>query len=188
MKSILATLLLLSSVESLDVLQPWKAGAGKKSPMVDYFNGTMLQANGGKFWLGKPASAYCPSDVEHLDCTQYPGGQTVFVGGNGTVSLDVAVPGGQQVYVAPDGALSYTIPHSRFMPNGSVTTGFRKASGSGYIDEVLLTYDDGKFLACPNSTDIYQVYVQMPNTMAPMMCMTFSLRTYDVSFRTAWEY
>ena len=59
-----------------------------------------IEANGGRFWIGKPASAYCPSDVDKLDCSAFKGNQTILVGGNdsgdSTVALKVVVPGGQQ--------------------------------------------------------------------------------------------
>lgn len=58
--------------------------------------GEAIQANGGRFWIAKAPSAYCPTGVADLDCSAYPGGSTVFTGGNDTVFLDVAVPGGQQ--------------------------------------------------------------------------------------------
>ncbi|TAQ89301.1 hypothetical protein B7494_g2386 [Chlorociboria aeruginascens] len=82
-----------------------------------------IAANGGLFWIGKDTASYCPA-VDGIDCDDYPGDSTVLAGGNDTLSLDVVVPGGQQVYVGPDGALGYTLPHSVYMPNGSVTTGF----------------------------------------------------------------
>ncbi|KAI1085100.1 hypothetical protein F5B20DRAFT_575566 [Whalleya microplaca] len=104
---------------------PWTAGVWLVAPGADlYFNGDAINASGGKFWVHKDTSAYCPSDVEGLDCSAYPGSQTVFAGGNGTLSLNVAVPGGQQVYIAPDGSLSYTVPHSAAIPDGAITTGF----------------------------------------------------------------
>lgn len=78
---------------------PWTAGAWR--PPTDEEKGPVwvgeaIQANGGRFWLGKKPSAYCPSDVADLDCTLYPGDRTVFAGGNDSISLNVAVPGGQQ--------------------------------------------------------------------------------------------
>ncbi|KAH8894170.1 hypothetical protein GQ53DRAFT_821270 [Thozetella sp. PMI_491] len=152
----------------------------------------MIQANGGTFWFGKSASTYCPSDVADIDCSDYSNGQTNFIGGNETVSLNVAVPGGQQVYIAPDGALSYTSPHSAFKPEGSVTTGFRKGSGTGFPDAVAFWYEGGKFIACPRTGDdgeeIYQIFVQTANMTSPATCITFALRTYDVGIVAAWEY
>ena len=77
---------------------PWTAGAWR-GPGIDrapLWIGVPIQANGGRFWLGKQPSASCPSDVSGLDCTAYPGDSTVFTGGNETLFLNTAVPGGQQ--------------------------------------------------------------------------------------------
>lgn len=77
---------------------PWTAAAWR--PLLDprgpVFTSSAIQANGGRFWIGKEPSAYCPANVTALDCADYPGGKTVFTGGNETLFLDVAVPGGQQ--------------------------------------------------------------------------------------------
>lgn len=78
--------------------RPWTAAAWRpvSEPDGPIFTSVAIQANGGQFWLGKDPSAYCPANVTGLDCAQYPGGKTVFTGGNDTLSLDVSVPGGQQ--------------------------------------------------------------------------------------------
>lgn len=76
---------------------PWTAGAWRQNPDSDvFFVGDAINANGGKFWVNKDTSSYCPEGVEGLDCAQLPGTSTVFAGGNGTLALDVVVPGGQQ--------------------------------------------------------------------------------------------
>lgn len=79
-----------------------------------------LQANGGSFWIGKNTSSYCPDNVG--DCPS--GNSTSFVSdSNGALSLNTEVPGGQQVFIAPNGLLSYTSPHSSYIPTGSITSG-----------------------------------------------------------------
>lgn len=78
---------------------PWTAAAWRPVPDPEdgpRLDSTAIQANGGRFWMGKDPSTYCPSNVTGLDCAEYPGGQTIFIGGNDTLSLDVGVPGGQQ--------------------------------------------------------------------------------------------
>lgn len=76
---------------------PWTAGVWRVAPDSDvFFTGDGINASGGKFWVNKETSAYCPDGVEGLDCAAYPGTQTVFDGGNQTLSLSVPVPGGQQ--------------------------------------------------------------------------------------------
>jgi hypothetical protein len=74
---------------------PWVAGLWHFAEEITLW-GTPINANGGRFWLGKDSSTYCPSDVDNLDCSAYTQTSAAFVGGNGTISMDVVVPGGQQ--------------------------------------------------------------------------------------------
>lgn len=90
---------------------PWTLGAWHPST-VDPSSpprpwvGEGINANGGRFYIGKQPSAYCPK-VEGLDCSLYIGGdRTWLLGGaypehNGTLSLHVGVPGGQQGESSP---------------------------------------------------------------------------------------
>ncbi|KAL1646433.1 hypothetical protein SLS58_003393 [Diplodia intermedia] len=142
-----------------------------------------INAAGGKFWIGKATSAYCPSSVV-ADCeTAYPGNTTIFVGGDNTLGLDTAVPGGQQVYVAPDGSLSFTQAHSGYMPVGSVQTGFTLSPGTiGYLG-----WTNG-FTACPslNGTFPYQIYGGSTNQTN---CLGFSFLASNTTGGTnAWQY
>lgn len=76
---------------------PWTAGVWKIAQGTDvFFWGNPINANNGKFWVNKNTTSYCPSGIEGLDCSAYPGTDTVFAGGNGTLSMNVGVPGGQQ--------------------------------------------------------------------------------------------
>lgn len=76
---------------------PWTAGVWRQPATDDvFFVGNAINASGGKFYVNNGTSAYCPDEVEGLDCSAYPGSKTVFTGGNDTLYLDVAVPGGQQ--------------------------------------------------------------------------------------------
>lgn len=76
---------------------PWTAGVWKIAEGSDFFFfGDPINASNGKFWVNRETSSYCPDGVEGLDCSLYPGSNTVFTGGNNTLSLSVAVPGGQQ--------------------------------------------------------------------------------------------
>ena len=115
MKSLLSVLFL--SGVSLAQEGPWTAfvNKGQLDASESAFEVTKpgsaddiaIQANGGRFWLGKPASAYCPADVDKLDCSAFKdsSNQTIFVGGNdfgdSPVGLRVVVPGGQQGKVLP---------------------------------------------------------------------------------------
>ena len=61
------------------------------------FGAPAINASGGSFWVGKPASSYCPPTVANVT-TCPPGNVTSFVAGSqhGTLFLNTAVPGGQQ--------------------------------------------------------------------------------------------
>ncbi|RHZ53961.1 uncharacterized protein CDV56_102723 [Aspergillus thermomutatus] len=76
-----------------------------------------LNANGGAFWTGKPTAAYCPDSVPKCPAVN----ATSFVAQEGKLYLNTAVPGGQQVYISPQGELTYTVPHSAYIPEGSLT-------------------------------------------------------------------
>jgi hypothetical protein len=149
-----------------------------------------LTARGGKFYLGGgPPSSYCPPNVADA-CP--PGNTTVLAGGDNTLSLGVVVPGGQQVYIAPDGSLSYTQPHSVFMPEGSIQTGFSRTAPVNDQAFGYLNYGAG-FVACPpaaaNATEGYQVYGATTNatTFGPE-CLGFSALSVSVDEAGAWEY
>lgn len=136
-----------------------------------------LTARGGKFYLGGSGgpSSYCPPNLPAGSCP--PGNETVFAGGDGTLSLGVVVPGGQQVYVAPDGSLSYTQAHSAAIPAGSIVDQFsRTAPGSNNLG--TLSFETG-FVACPvgAADQGYQVYGQTQSFEASSDCLGFSALT-----------
>jgi len=133
--SILA-LLLVGAEASLAADEPWTAYVNSRMfDTTDPDSGVdavkadsrelSIEANNGHFWIGRPASVYCPSGVDKLDCSIYKTNQTVFVGandfGDGTVSLNVVVPGGQQgnylpLHLSGDGSSGRVVnrasPHS----------------------------------------------------------------------------
>ncbi|KAI1660888.1 hypothetical protein F4813DRAFT_266974 [Daldinia decipiens] len=169
---------------------PWTAGVWRM-PTDDntFFNGNDINASGGKFYVNKNTSAYCPGDVENLDCSLYPGSKTVFTGGNNTLFLDVGVPGGQQVYVAGDGSLSYTVAHSGAMPEGSVSTGFQRQRSEAFGAPVVLSSSAKSWLMCPVSEGeprerTYQIYVGQGTED----CLNTAVRTYTSSGPDAWQY
>ncbi|XXG98222.1 hypothetical protein Hte_004544 [Hypoxylon texense] len=171
---------------------PWTAGVWRQ-PVDDdvFFSGNAINASGGKFWVNRGTSAYCPEGIEGLDCTLYPGSRTVFGGGNNTVSLDVSVPGGQQVYVAPDGALSYTTAHSAFMPNGSIVTGFSRTRSESFGAPVNWGMDGHSWLICPVGEGeprekTYQLFSLAGNQKEG--CLLTGVRTYTSSGPDAWQY
>ncbi|KAF1350164.1 hypothetical protein BDV97DRAFT_282314, partial [Delphinella strobiligena] len=98
----------------------------------DFQNGA-INANGNYIWLNKATAGQTSAKRDTVN--------TVFSGGEGTLSLDVSVPGGQQVYVAKTGELSYTTPHSADTHDGT-QTGF-SINGSGNLQ-----FEASGFLAC----------------------------------------
>ncbi|KAF7168147.1 hypothetical protein CNMCM6106_003452 [Aspergillus hiratsukae] len=78
-----------------------------------------VNANGGSFYTGKPTTVVCPENVPEADCP--PVNTTSFVAQGSKLFLNAAVPGGQQVYISPSGRLTYTLPHSGYIPYGSLT-------------------------------------------------------------------
>lgn len=104
----------------------------------------------------------------------------------------VEVPGGQRVYVAPSGALSYTRPHSAYIPPGSSTTGFKYVPHENYGNYY---YKDG-FMACPVPADRirFQVFAGIKDADVPRgnvsECQGFDVVTtrYVGDGPAAWEY
>jgi len=104
--SAIVPLMSLTTVGAAPPPGPWTMGAWRvpAAGQPTWF-GEAIQASGGRFWIGKSPSSYCPPNITDLDCTAYPGGSTVFVGGNSTLSLNVVVPGGQQGKSMPGRAI-----------------------------------------------------------------------------------
>ncbi|RAL02652.1 putative IgE-binding protein [Aspergillus ibericus CBS 121593] len=116
----------------------------------------------GRFYLGGRTSSYCPPGVaQEGGCP--PGNETVLSGGNG---LAVAVPGGQQIYILSTGALSFTPPHSTYMPPGSITGPLTYTPGTPYGH---WNYTSG-FMACPvrgNASTSSSITVRPTSTPTP---------------------
>jgi hypothetical protein len=84
----------LSPLTQRQTSSAWAATAF--APSYPSIHESSINANGESFWIGKPTASYCPT-VGGVDCSAYPGTQTVFEGpSSGGLSLDVGVPGGQQ--------------------------------------------------------------------------------------------
>jgi hypothetical protein len=77
-------------------LGAWKPATGCKSEA--YFLGTSVNASGGKFYINKPTSTYCPDGVQNLDCSLFSGNGTILAMSEGSsgIGMSVTVPGGQQ--------------------------------------------------------------------------------------------
>lgn len=77
---------------------PFALGAWKLPHGLEpVFLGTSINASGGKFYINKATSTYCPTVVEGLDCSLYAGTGTTLAtdSGSTTMSMEVNVPGGQ---------------------------------------------------------------------------------------------
>lgn len=77
------------------------------------------------------------------------------------------------VYIAPDATMSYTVPHSAYIPEGSVVDGWSKTEGESFGH---LTFDGG-LVACPVEGKPWQVYGQRPNVTLSPECLGFSALT-----------
>lgn len=127
---------------------------------------------------------------------------------------DVVVPGGQSIYVAPSGALSFTTPHSGYIPAGSSQGPFEYTPGASGNPLGTWTFS-GKgasgFMACPvpatNSGSAaarraaaaappsWQVYAAQQNATVPTGnvndCLGFDALAVGLnatSSSLAWEY
>ncbi|OOF95863.1 hypothetical protein ASPCADRAFT_207198 [Aspergillus carbonarius ITEM 5010] len=141
-----------------------------------------LNAAGGAFYLGGETSSYCPI------ASGCPAGTETVFAGDGS-SLDVEVPGGQQVYVNPSGALSFTVPHSAYIPTGSSTGPFTYSPSKPFG-----TWSYGKgFMACPTKDSKWQVFAASQNATVPSGnvsdCLGFdALAVAGNGSVAAWEY
>ncbi|KAG6025403.1 hypothetical protein E4U41_001529 [Claviceps citrina] len=143
-----------------------------------------LAASGGKFWIGRPTSHYCPPQVGQ-SCPK--GRDTSILVSNeyATCSMNVVVPGGQQVYVAPDGSLSFTRPHSAYIPPGSNVTGFGLRGGE-------LVTPSHRLVACPDAaaSNVWQIFAPLEAKGPPSnpgRCVEFRAVTAPAT-DPVWEY
>ncbi|KAI2621258.1 hypothetical protein GGR54DRAFT_94562 [Hypoxylon sp. NC1633] len=163
--------------------EPWTAGVWRQPTTDDvFFVGDAINASGGKFWVNKNTTAYCPTD-NGVDCSAYNGSRTVFAGGIDTLSLAVLAPSGQQVYIAVDGSLSYTTEHSAGLPDGAVATGFTRTQSESFGAPLVLGHSGDSWLICPVSDGeprerTYQLYVGHSDKEG---CLSTGIRTYTSS-------
>ncbi|MBY8978546.1 hypothetical protein KHP62_22365, partial [Rhodobacteraceae bacterium NNCM2] len=141
-KTFIATLL-ASSAAATPIVSA--RAASDAFGLISIRSGTDLQnqaivANGGRLYIGKETSSYCPL------ATGCPAGtSTTFVAGESTISLNTEVPGGQQVYIGTDYSVSYTQPHSADT-HGGVTSGWVYTAGeNGSLGS--LSFPDYGFIA-----------------------------------------
>lgn len=109
------------------------------------------------------------------------------------------VPGGQQVYVTPAGIISYTEPHSGYIPTGSYISGFTNTTTTseylGAQSIINLGASEGGIIACsvPSYMEgtgaTYQIYALTPD-FNQANCITLNgLLAHDQGeVLGAWEY
>lgn len=135
------------------------------------FQNDPINANGGTFWLNKATSGQASASKRDTL-------NTVFSGGQGTLSLDVSVPGGQQVYVAKTGELSYTQPHSADTHDGTST-------GFNINDSGNLQFEASGFLACSEdgAYKVYAIAYKQDDS-----CQSFDFKVETATVDGAYEY
>ncbi|KAI0808872.1 hypothetical protein GGR55DRAFT_189171 [Xylaria sp. FL0064] len=198
MKTILALLAcsagaLAASIPAQDASSvTFITGAWRTDEKDIAFLGPPINASGGKFYVNRATSTYCPAGVSGLDCSQYEGKDTTFVLGTEatTMSLDVSVPGGQQVYIAPDGSLSYTQAHSAYIPPGSIVTGFSRVPSPEPSTPFYLNSELASWYLCPitfgePTTRTYQIFASDEYMNG---CYDTRIRTYAPNPDHVWQY
>ncbi|KAF7945582.1 hypothetical protein EAE96_010349 [Botrytis aclada] len=155
--------------------------------LISIRSGTDLQnqaitASGGRLWIGKETSSYCPLE------TGCPAGtSTTFVAGESTLGLNTEVPGGQQVYVGTDYSVSYTQPHSADTHGGKASGFVYTAGENGGIGS--LSFTDYGFIACRDTDGSYGVFLT-PGGSGTGNCTGIAVGTvpYTGEGPSAWEY
>ena len=109
----------------------------------------------------------------------------------GTISLDAIVPGGQTVYVDADGSLSFAAAHTRGLPDGATDTPFTytPAPSNGTVGNLSFGSNGEGFFACPtNGTFPYQVLVATAGDARATDCIGINLATSTFTGDEAWQY
>ncbi|KAG5913366.1 hypothetical protein E4U42_001243 [Claviceps africana] len=174
---------LLSVVAPLATADPGPVTLTAVLPGSD-IDGRPINASGGKFFVGKPTSSYCPPEVDVLgDCPKGKDTALWVNNDSSTASLAVVVPGGQQVYIGPDNALAFTRPHSAYIPPGSSTTGFQ-------IQENQLVTPSRRIVACKVAAlGVWQIFAPLRTSDVPLrgLCIDIWVVTNPTK-DLVWEY
>ncbi|KAF7934012.1 uncharacterized protein EAE97_008373 [Botrytis byssoidea] len=185
-KTFIATLL-ASSAAATPIVSA--RAASDAFGLISIRSGTDLQnqaitANGGRLYIGKETSSYCPESVGSA-CPK--GNSTTFVSNGNTLGLNTEVPGGQQVYIATDYSVSYTQPHSADT-HGGVASGWTYTAGeNGSLGS--LSFPDYGFIACREGDGVYAVLLT-PGGSGTENCTGIAVATvpYTGEGPSAWEY
>ncbi|PYH99915.1 hypothetical protein BO71DRAFT_393886 [Aspergillus ellipticus CBS 707.79] len=148
-----------------------------------------LNAAGSAFYLGGETESYCPFGNSSSLCPA--GTETVFAGTGSALSVEV--PGGQEVYVNPSGALSFTVPHSAYIPAGSSVGPFAYKPGNPLGSWTFSGWGASGFMACPTDDNKWQVFAAVNNATVPSGnvndCLGFdAMAVKSNSTAAAWEY
>ncbi|GAB0138573.1 hypothetical protein EsDP_00006803 [Epichloe bromicola] len=198
MKLTLASVIPLLPLSFVEASPTYQAANISAVAIAAYLPGTPvhkrpLEASGNKFWIGKPTSTYCPSNIKEIGACPKGKDTTIWVSNERTTcGMNVIVPGGQEVYVAPDGSLSYTQAHSAFVPPGSTRVGFsllpKRPDG---LRELVIS--SRQFFACPDKTNssVWQIFSgaddQDVRGQSTADCLKFTASTSPAK-DPAWQY
>ncbi|KAF4208124.1 hypothetical protein CNMCM8927_001143 [Aspergillus lentulus] len=148
-----------------------------------------VNANAGAFWVGKPTAPFCPETVK--DCPAAVN-TTSFVAQGSKLFLNAAVPGGQQVYFSPEGELTYTIPHSGNIPDGSLTD--LPIMKDGFLNPFLTLW----LCSVDNDAKQWKVWAEYTNGTTGAItnngsngqnaCTRMSLEAEPYNGEKAWEF
>jgi hypothetical protein len=133
---------------------------------------------------GSPPSSYTPSGIDVPETNI-----TSFAVSSVGLSLRDVVPGGQQVFVDGNGTFGFTSPHSAFIPSGASTTGFSlSASSTAQNSNQYLQFNgENNFLACSNGDATYDLVAAALSKRAN--CTGISVLASNASnIAPAWEW
>ncbi|TGJ85008.1 hypothetical protein E0Z10_g3753 [Xylaria hypoxylon] len=159
------------------------------------FDAAVLHATENRIVTGLEApSTYCPLKPES-SCPNVTGTLVT----RNMEAMAVEVPGGQQIYVQADGQVKYSIPHSSYIPLGSITGGwFHKSLVSECLApasrDVVDFFDGnghGGVVLCPSewSTDSLTLYAKTAD-FAESDCHEIGglILAQSISKIGCWEY
>ncbi|KAI1424552.1 hypothetical protein F5Y12DRAFT_715126 [Xylaria sp. FL1777] len=166
MKSILALIacpiaVLAASVPRQNPPVTFTTGAWRTDTPDIIFLGPPINASGGKFYVNRATSTYCPSGVSGLD-----------------------------FYIAPDGSLSYTQAHSAYIPAGSTVTGFHRVGSHEPSSPFYLNSAFASWYLCPvtDGEITHRTYQIFASSQSLQGCYDTRIRTYADTPDQIWQY
>ncbi|KAK2732341.1 hypothetical protein FQN57_002942 [Myotisia sp. PD_48] len=121
------------------------------------YQGKLIQANGGRFWVGGPTNATCA----HKECKK----DFTVIEGHKMASLLVGLPSGQALYVGDDAALRYTTPSNPKIPAGAWSG--ELVFGYGFVGAPFVWGFEWYFCSTPENPDYLQVYGYVKHARIP---------------------